>query len=94
MAIVSKQRFDGSWLLEDVAELCGVACAVLGERNPAKTEAAWATALALALLEKRHAEARDQWSLLATKALAFLSGCQEDAQALAEAARALLEARP
>ncbi|XP_037799719.1 von Willebrand factor A domain-containing protein 5A-like isoform X7 [Penaeus monodon] len=94
MAIVSKQRFDGSWLLEDVAELCGVACAVLGERNPAKTEAAWATALALALLEKRHAEARDQWSLLATKARAFLSGCQEDAQALAEAARALLEARP
>ncbi|XP_047486430.1 von Willebrand factor A domain-containing protein 5A-like [Penaeus chinensis] len=94
MAIVSKQRFDGSWLLEDVAELSGVSCAVLGEKNPAKTEAAWATALALALLEKRHAEARDQWSLLATKARAFLSGCQEDAQALAEAARALLEARP
>ncbi|XP_063615442.1 uncharacterized protein LOC134788487 [Penaeus indicus] len=76
VALVSKQRFDGSWLLEDVAELCGVACAVLGEWNPAKTEAAWATALALALLEKRHAEARDKWSLLATKARAFLSGCQ------------------
>ncbi|KAK8371852.1 hypothetical protein O3P69_019829 [Scylla paramamosain] len=50
---------------------------MLSAANPAKGEAAWATALVLVLLERKFGEQREEWELLATKGRAFLVGCGE-----------------
>nr|XP_053646938.1 von Willebrand factor A domain-containing protein 5A-like [Cherax quadricarinatus] len=88
--IVSVQYFDGSWTLTDVADLSGVTLAQLKDKNPSQNESAWATAVALALLESKFNSVRDEWSLLANKARLFISNSGEDVEALFKAAQLFL----
>jgi hypothetical protein len=76
---VALQRADGSWdLTDDVARALGqklsrVRKALRGaEGDSAEAERALATALALEWLERKAADARDEWTLLAAKAERWL----------------------
>lgn len=101
--LVSLQRHDGSWELDDrLADLSGLGYDELekGWRSlgPVKGDAlrVFATALALALLELRAPGERDEWELLARKAFRFLESVasgREEAERWVKAARALLGAR-
>uniref|UniRef100_A0A0P4WBW3 VWFA domain-containing protein n=1 Tax=Scylla olivacea TaxID=85551 RepID=A0A0P4WBW3_SCYOL len=93
MVVVSLQQFDGSWGLKDASHLTTVPLDVLSAANPAKGEAAWATALVLALLEMKFGEQREEWELLATKGHAFLAGCGEQPEELLVRARLTLESQ-
>jgi hypothetical protein len=77
--LVRLQRADGSWELDgELAKILGQRLKdlerVLTDASRPATEArrAWATALALAWLEKEAPEARDEWRLLAEKARKWL----------------------
>ncbi|XP_045123544.1 von Willebrand factor A domain-containing protein 5A-like isoform X2 [Portunus trituberculatus] len=74
MAVVSLQQFDGSWGLKDAAHLTTVPLDILSAANPTKSEAAWATALVLVLLERKFGEQKEEWELLATKAVSSWPG--------------------
>ncbi|XP_063850940.1 von Willebrand factor A domain-containing protein 5A-like isoform X2 [Scylla paramamosain] len=82
MEVVSLQQFDGSWKLIDAAHLTGMLLDALSAVNPTKSEAAWATALVLALLKKKFGEQKEEWELLATKGRTFLAGCGEQPEEL------------
>lgn len=77
--LVALQRADGSWELDDaLAAVLGLPLATLeaplagATGDPAPLRSAWATALALAWLERNEGDARDEWLLLARKARAWL----------------------
>ena len=79
--LVALQRADGSWDLDEAfAQVLGVALSDLVARisgvrgDTAEARRAWATALALAFLERDESSNRDEWALLATKARRWLSG--------------------
>lgn len=93
---MSLQRADGSWeLTPDLAEALQIdlrsledGLTLVGRVKDAKR--VWATALALAWLERHAAEAQGEWMLLARKAEAWLVDRAGDAKTLAtwrEAAR-------
>ena len=97
--LVSLQRADGSWeLTADFAEAMQIdprsledGLTLVGRVKDAKR--VWATALALAWLERHAAEARGEWMLLARKAEAWLADRAGDAETLAawrEAAKAAI----
>jgi Ca-activated chloride channel family protein len=98
--LVALQRADGSWELSTrLADVLGKPLGdleAIARREGWTTDEArrtWATALALAWLEARAAEHRDEWSLLAAKARDWLgrqSGGSEEA--LPSRARAALNA--
>nr|XP_045618381.1 von Willebrand factor A domain-containing protein 5A-like isoform X2 [Procambarus clarkii] len=90
LKIVSLQNFDGSWTLEDISKHCAKSCAQLKESNPSQNKNAWATAVALALLESQFGDARAEWSLLANKARLFISNCGEDVDDLVKKAQSFL----
>ncbi|XP_069960100.1 von Willebrand factor A domain-containing protein 5A isoform X2 [Cherax quadricarinatus] len=90
LQIVNLQKFDGSWTLPDVAKLCSVSLAQLQDKKPSQNENAWATAVALALLENKFDAVRDEWSLLANKARLYISNSGEDVEALLKAAQTFL----
>jgi hypothetical protein len=78
-ALVALQRADGSWdLTVALAAVLGYdeahLASLVGEAGAvgAEARAAWATALALAWLERHAADRKDQWRLLARKARAWL----------------------
>ncbi|HEY7698438.1 MAG TPA: VIT and VWA domain-containing protein [Vicinamibacteria bacterium] len=80
--LVVLQRADGSWDLdENLARILGMRLGKLRKKlegatgDPGEAARAWATALALAWLESRAADSRDEWELLADKAKARLSRC-------------------
>ena len=80
--LVLLQAADGSWDLSDeLADLLGCALSTLeaalhgAAADGATIRRAWATALALAFLELRVANAEDEWALLAGKARAWLGQC-------------------
>ncbi|XP_050690301.1 von Willebrand factor A domain-containing protein 5A-like isoform X2 [Eriocheir sinensis] len=93
LEVVRLQKFDGSWTLKDAAKLTGMPFDVLSASNPAKSEAAWATALVLVLLERKCGHQREQWALLATKAQIFITGCGEQVEELLAKARDTLQAQ-
>ena len=79
--LVALQRADGCWELDEAfAQVLGVALSDLVARiggvrgDTAEARRAWATALALAFLERDESSNRDEWALLATKARRWLSG--------------------
>jgi hypothetical protein len=79
--LVRLQRADGSWeLSSELAKILGRRMKdlerVLAGATGAGEEArrAWATALAVAWLEKQAPESRDEWRLLAEKARTWLEG--------------------
>lgn len=55
-------------------------------------EAAWATAMMLALLEKKFGSQKKEWKLLAKKAKAFITACGEEVEELLAKARLALVA--
>ena len=80
--LVRLQGADGSWnLTDELAEILGVDLAQLeraivgatGERQLVRQ--AWATALALAWLEDRAADSKEEWQLLGGKAERWLKQC-------------------
>jgi hypothetical protein len=78
-ALILLQGADGSWeLTQELAALIGrdlgeLRAAVQGAAGPeAQVLRAWATALALAWLEKNSAASQDEWRLLATKGRALV----------------------
>jgi Ca-activated chloride channel family protein len=80
--LILLQAADGSWdLSEELADILGCALSTLeaalhGAAGDAATvRRAWATALALAFLEVRVANAEDEWALLAAKARTWLGQC-------------------
>ena len=80
-ALVILQEADGSWPFnEELAGVLGVELETLREAmdgTPGPEDLvlrAWATALALAWLERNAADAKEEWSLLAKKAQAWLDG--------------------
>lgn len=81
MLLVQAQRADGSFrLAPDLLQACTldplVLLAAIEELGAGpRAEAAAHTALALALLEQRFAERRDEWRLLADKAARWLAFC-------------------
>jgi Ca-activated chloride channel family protein len=74
LRLASTQRADGSWQLSDeLADVIGWPMAVLvgklmdfGEDSPGSREA-WATAMALAWLDRECHDMRDEWELIARK---------------------------
>jgi len=79
--LVALQRADGSWDLDEAfAQVVGIALSDLAARiagvrgDAGEATRAWATALALAFLEREAFSNRDEWELLATKARRWLSG--------------------
>jgi Ca-activated chloride channel family protein len=79
--LVALQRADGSWDLDEAfAQVVGIALSDLAARiagvrgDAGEASRAWATALALAFLEREAVSNRDEWELLATKARRWLSG--------------------
>ncbi|MPC64295.1 hypothetical protein E2C01_058407 [Portunus trituberculatus] len=93
MAVVSLQQFDGSWGLKDAAHLTTVPLDILSAANPTKSEAAWATALVLVLLERKFGEQKEEWELLATKGRVFLAGCGEQPDELLAKAQLTLDSQ-
>jgi Ca-activated chloride channel family protein len=98
--LVALQRADGSWTLDDdLAQALGwpgakslrkaAACDLRGHRQ----ERAFATALALAWLDRECADARDEWRLLADKAREQLDRTPEGASAWLDRAAAVLASR-
>ncbi|KAK8390451.1 hypothetical protein O3P69_010260 [Scylla paramamosain] len=78
---------------QDAAHLTAVPLDALSAANPAKGEAAWATALVLVLLERKFGEQREEWELLATKGRAFLVGCGEQPEEMLAKARLTLDSQ-
>jgi hypothetical protein len=81
-ALVVLQRADGTWDLDDaLASFLGKRPRQLKKKlegatgDPEVAARAWATALALAWLERNAADSRAEWELLADKAKGWLSRC-------------------
>uniref|UniRef100_A0A2P2I2A9 von Willebrand factor A domain-containing protein 5A-like n=1 Tax=Hirondellea gigas TaxID=1518452 RepID=A0A2P2I2A9_9CRUS len=75
MQIVSQQKFDGSWELNDVANTLGVTLHELQQhiiKGVAKGDDALATALVIAVLEEEFDDRKVEWSLLVNKASKYL----------------------
>ncbi len=72
--IISLQRAEGFWLLEEVAaQILSRPLAELTGLCPVECDGrAWATALVLACLEKRFAAQRDEWELVGLKGEVWL----------------------
>jgi hypothetical protein len=77
--LVRLQNADGSWELDhELAKILGRRLKDLervltdASRPASEARRAWATALALAWLEKEAAESQDEWRLLAYKARTWL----------------------
>jgi Ca-activated chloride channel family protein len=86
--LVALQRADGSWELSktltralglSVAKVSAGRSEVAGAADP---DRAWATAVALAWLERHASDTRDEWTLLARKAEAWLRAAAGDADTL------------
>jgi Ca-activated chloride channel family protein len=100
-AIVALQRANGSWDLTpefaaaigaDLARIEALLPVTAGDRG--ETRRAWATALALAWLDRHAADAAGQWRLLADKARAWLSGVDSTAiRAFTDAAEMFFNSR-
>jgi len=73
-ALVALQHANGSWdLTADLARVVGLALDVLDAKRPAAlTREAWATLVALAWLDAKAADQREEWQALARKADAWL----------------------
>jgi Ca-activated chloride channel family protein len=79
--LVALQSADGSWNLDEaLADVVGLSLSELVARIAAvradapEAHRAWATALALAFLEREASSSRVEWDLLATKAQRWLAG--------------------
>ncbi|KAL8176326.1 UNVERIFIED_CONTAM: hypothetical protein K2H54_030977 [Gekko kuhli] len=74
MKLVSLQNADGSWVLSsNLASLLGLSKAKIISKTPKQVAPnVWATVLALLRLHSSAAEQRDEWELLAAKALNWL----------------------
>ncbi|XP_030043481.1 von Willebrand factor A domain-containing protein 5A isoform X2 [Microcaecilia unicolor] len=75
--LISLQNADGSWTLSgSLASVIGTSEAELKAKmpNPGVDPAVWATVLAVIWLHTAGAEQRDEWELLARKAVAWLKG--------------------
>jgi Ca-activated chloride channel family protein len=97
--LVALQRADGSWDLTPAfasamgLDVAGLEAGLDAVGTHPDARQVWATALALAWLEHRYADAREEWTLLARKARRWLGERAGDAQTLSEwedaAARAI-----
>lgn len=81
LAVISLQLVTGAWQLsKELAALCYVRLDELESALPpalapfAEKKQIWATALAVALLQKRHRSAEDEWELVADKATLWMKG--------------------
>ena len=81
--LVALQRADGSWdLTPELAEILAKSLDELEEPlrdaigDPSEARRAWATALALSYLEKEAPQWREEWEMLAEKAIRWLGRCQ------------------
>ncbi|XP_064121978.1 von Willebrand factor A domain-containing protein 5A-like isoform X16 [Macrobrachium nipponense] len=90
MAVVSLQKFDGSWTLEDVVKVTSLPHSLLAGATTYKNETSWATSVVLAFLEMKYSAEKDEWGLLANKARMFIARCGDDVEVLMEAARKVL----
>jgi len=94
------QRADGSWQLSDeLADVIGWPIAVLlgklmdlGEDSPGSRDA-WATAMALAWLDRYGNHMRDEWELIAQKGRHWLDRFQEGSDAYRTAASTAIAER-
>lgn len=81
LPLVRLQSFDGSWALDDklatALGLCGAFASV-----QATTDAAWATALAVAFLRTMLPTRAEEWEFIAEKAWTWLRGATSDADEL------------
>ncbi|XP_066948769.1 von Willebrand factor A domain-containing protein 5A-like isoform X13 [Macrobrachium rosenbergii] len=90
MAVVSLQKFDGSWILEDAVKITSLPHSLLAGATMYKNETSWATSLVLAFLETKYSAEKDEWALLANKARMFIARCGDNLEALMVAARKVL----
>merc|ERR1712136_559246 len=81
LPLVRLQSFDGSWALDDklatALGLCGAFASV-----QATTDAAWATALAVAFLRTMLPTRAEEWEFIVEKAWTWLRGATSDADEL------------
>jgi hypothetical protein len=81
LALVSLQSFEGFW--SDVENISRVSGMKINRPSDLKGQpACLATAIAIALLRKEFGDLRSQWQMIERKALGWLSGQVEDAEAL------------
>jgi len=72
--IVSKQKFDGSWDLIEIAYLLGISLQTAQQATPSlAAEEVWATALGIAFLEVILSKSKASWEMVAKKARAFIT---------------------
>ncbi|XP_066948750.1 von Willebrand factor A domain-containing protein 5A-like isoform X17 [Macrobrachium rosenbergii] len=90
MSVVSLQKFDGSWTLEDAVKITSLPHLLLAGATTYKNETSWATSVVLAFLETKYSAEKDEWALLANKAQMFIARCGDDVEALMVAARKVL----
>ncbi|KAJ3335090.1 von Willebrand factor A domain-containing protein 5A, partial [Gonapodya sp. JEL0774] len=70
--LVSLQNFDGSFPSDN--RLFGISLAITATPPAGRTPEEWATAVAIALMQVRLAAQKDEWELMADKAVAWLDG--------------------
>jgi len=65
--IVSKQKFDGSWDLFEIAHLLNISLEVIQKANPSLDKDVWATAIGVAFLEVVLVKSKSTWQMVAKK---------------------------
>jgi len=73
MLIVSKQKFNGSWDLSEIAHLLDISLEVLKKANPSLDKDVWGTAIGVAFLEVVLVKSKSTWKMVANKARGFMT---------------------
>jgi len=70
--IISIQKADGSWILEEVVSLLKLDKGVVESRNPCNNITLWITVITVCHLEKIYASTKELWQLVAKKATIYI----------------------
>ncbi|XP_055997224.1 von Willebrand factor A domain-containing protein 5A-like isoform X2 [Ostrea edulis] len=72
MQLIEKQKFDGSWQLDNLSSMLNKPEEEIQGSSIVKDTDVWATALAIAFLKKEFPDKKDEWEMIVEKALNWL----------------------